>query len=125
MRHNAEGTFLSLRRPLDGLSAGDCRERGSGYRRQRILALTAHAGAAIQPRELSAAPAPAEPIPVHRISKKVRSGIEFMVMGDCKIIKDAAEKAPSLAEILASRPGWADKALRPRPQQAFPVPSLR
>jgi hypothetical protein len=37
--------------------------------------------------------APAEPIPLHRISKKVRSGIEFMVMGDCKIIKDAAEKA--------------------------------
>jgi hypothetical protein len=38
-------------------------------------------------------PAAAEPIPLHRISKKVRAGIEFMVMGDCKIIKDAAEKA--------------------------------
>jgi hypothetical protein len=37
--------------------------------------------------------APAEPIAPHRISTKVRSGIEFMVSGDCKIIKDAAEKA--------------------------------
>jgi hypothetical protein len=38
-------------------------------------------------------PAPTEPIAQRRISKKVRSGIEFMVSGDCKIIKDAAEKA--------------------------------
>jgi hypothetical protein len=42
---------------------------------------------------LDTASAPGEPIAQHRISKKVRSGIEFMVMGDCKIIKDAAEKA--------------------------------
>jgi hypothetical protein len=34
----------------------------------------------------------AEPAPARRISKKVRSGIGFMVSGDCKIIKDAAEK---------------------------------
>jgi hypothetical protein len=34
-----------------------------------------------------------EPAPARRISKKVRTGIEFMVMGDVKIIKDAAEKA--------------------------------
>jgi hypothetical protein len=42
---------------------------------------------------LDTPPAPSEPIAQRRISKKVRSGIEFMVMGDCKIIKDAAEKA--------------------------------
>jgi hypothetical protein len=41
----------------------------------------------------TATPAPAEPIAQRRISKKVRSGIGFMVSGDCKIIKDAAEKA--------------------------------
>lgn len=40
-----------------------------------------------------AQPAPAELVAQRRISKKVRSGIEFMVSGDCKIIKDAAEKA--------------------------------
>jgi hypothetical protein len=34
----------------------------------------------------------AEPIAQRRISKKVRSGIGFMVSGDCKIIRDAAEK---------------------------------
>jgi hypothetical protein len=42
---------------------------------------------------LDTAPAPSEPIAQRRISKKVRSGIEYMVSGDCKIIKDAAEKA--------------------------------
>jgi hypothetical protein len=42
---------------------------------------------------LDTQPAPAEPIAQRRISKKVRSGIEFMVSGDCKTIKDAAEKA--------------------------------
>jgi hypothetical protein len=40
----------------------------------------------------TATSAPAEPIAQRRISKKVRSGIGFMVTGDCKIIKDAAEK---------------------------------
>src|SRR6266851_10467272 len=33
--HSAEGHFLSLRSPLDGLAVGG--RRGSGYRRQRIL----------------------------------------------------------------------------------------
>jgi hypothetical protein len=37
-------------------------------------------------------PAPAEVTAQRRISKKVRSGIGYMVSGDCKIIKDAAEK---------------------------------
>src|SRR5450631_4152528 len=41
----------------------------------------------------TATPAPAEVTAQRRISKKVRSGIEFMVSGDCKIIKHAAEKA--------------------------------
>jgi hypothetical protein len=40
----------------------------------------------------TATPAPAEPIAQRRISKKVRTGIGFMVSGDCKIIKDAVEK---------------------------------
>jgi len=43
--HNAEGHLLSLRSPLDGLPVTDC--RWSGYRRQRILALTAHAGVGV------------------------------------------------------------------------------
>jgi hypothetical protein len=38
-------------------------------------------------------PPPAEALPQRRISKKVRSGIEAMVSGQCKTIKDAAEKA--------------------------------
>jgi hypothetical protein len=40
----------------------------------------------------TATSAPAEPIAQRRISKKVRTGIGFMVSGDCKTIKDAAEK---------------------------------
>jgi hypothetical protein len=41
---------------------------------------------------LDTPPAPAEVTTQRRISKKVRTGIGFMVSGDCKIIKDAAEK---------------------------------
>jgi len=40
---------------------------------------------------LDTPPASSEPIAQRRISKKVRSGIEVMVSGDCKIIKEAAE----------------------------------
>jgi hypothetical protein len=36
--HNAEGHLLSLGSPLDGLPVGGL--RGSGYRRQRILAMS-------------------------------------------------------------------------------------
>jgi len=43
--HSAEGHFLSLRCPLDGLPVTDC--RGSGYRRQRILESPALAGVGV------------------------------------------------------------------------------
>jgi hypothetical protein len=42
---------------------------------------------------LDTPPVPEAAIPAKRISAKVRAGIEYMVSGDCKIIKDAAEKA--------------------------------
>jgi len=42
---------------------------------------------------LNTPPAPAEPIVQRRISKKVRSGIEALVSGQCKTINDAAEKS--------------------------------
>jgi len=40
---------------------------------------------------LDTPPVPSDPTAQRRISKKVRSGIEYMVSGDCKIIKEAAE----------------------------------
>ena len=46
-------------------------------------------------RALAVLDTPAPPTEVtaqRRISKKVRSGIGFLVSGDCKIIKDAAER---------------------------------
>jgi hypothetical protein len=42
---------------------------------------------------LDTPPAPEAAIPARRISAKVRSGIDAMVTGDCKTIKDAAAKA--------------------------------
>jgi hypothetical protein len=42
---------------------------------------------------LDTPPMPEAAIPARRISAKVRSGIDAMVTGDCKTIKDAAEKA--------------------------------
>jgi hypothetical protein len=47
------------------------------------------------------APAPAEPIPALRITKKVRAAIDLMVSGECKQIKDAAEKAGLARESLS------------------------
>jgi hypothetical protein len=46
-------------------------------------------------------PAPAEPIPALRITKKVRAAIELMVSGDCKQIKDAAAKVGLARESLS------------------------
>ncbi len=46
-------------------------------------------------------PAPAEPLPPRRISKKVRAAIDAMVSGDCKKIKDAAEKVGLARESLS------------------------
>jgi hypothetical protein len=46
--HNVEGAFLSLGRSLNGVAVSG--RQGSGYRRQRILALTAHAGVGVAPR---------------------------------------------------------------------------
>jgi hypothetical protein len=42
---------------------------------------------------LNTPPMPEAAIPAKRISAKVRSGIDAMVTGECKTIKDAAEKA--------------------------------
>jgi hypothetical protein len=42
---------------------------------------------------LDTPPAPSEPIAQRRISKKVRSGIDALVSGQCKTIRDASEKA--------------------------------
>jgi hypothetical protein len=42
---------------------------------------------------LDTPPQPDAAIPARRISAKVRAGIDAMVTGDCKTIKDAAEKA--------------------------------
>jgi hypothetical protein len=47
-------------------------------------------------------PPPAEPLPPRRISKKVRAAIDAMVSGDCKLIKDAAEKAGLARESLSA-----------------------
>jgi hypothetical protein len=46
-------------------------------------------------------PAPAEPCPPKRISKKVRAAIDAMVSGDCKQIKEAAEKVGLARESLS------------------------
>jgi transposase-like protein len=46
-------------------------------------------------------PAPAEPLPTRRISKKVRAAIDAMVSGDCKTIKEAAEKVGLARESLS------------------------
>jgi hypothetical protein len=46
-------------------------------------------------------PAPAEPLPAKRISKKVRRAIDAMVTGDCKQIKEAAEKVGLARESLS------------------------
>jgi hypothetical protein len=46
-------------------------------------------------------PAPAEPIAARRISKKVNRAIDLMVSGECKTIKDAAEKAGLARESLS------------------------
>jgi hypothetical protein len=46
-------------------------------------------------------PAPAEPIPALRITKKVRAAIELMVSGDCKQIKDSAAKVGLARESLS------------------------
>jgi hypothetical protein len=42
---------------------------------------------------LDTPPMPEAAIPARRISAKVRSGIDAMITGDCKTIKDAAAKA--------------------------------
>jgi hypothetical protein len=46
-------------------------------------------------------PAPAEPGPPRRISKKVRAAIDAMVSGDCKQIKEAAAKVGLARESLS------------------------
>jgi hypothetical protein len=46
-------------------------------------------------------PAPAEPLPARRISKKVRGAIDLMVSGDCKKICDAAAKVGLARESLS------------------------
>jgi hypothetical protein len=43
-------------------------------------------------RALEAGPAPTAPIAPWRISKKVQTAIGFMANGDCKKIREAAEK---------------------------------
>jgi hypothetical protein len=45
--------------------------------------------------------APATDLPPRRISKKVRTAIGYMVNGECKQIKDAAEKAGLTRETLS------------------------
>jgi hypothetical protein len=47
------------------------------------------------------APAPTEPIPSLRVTKKVRAAIDLMVSGDCKKICDAAEKVGLARETLS------------------------
>jgi hypothetical protein len=46
-------------------------------------------------------PPPAVPLPPKRISKKVRAAIDAMVSGDCKQIKEAAEKVGLARESLS------------------------
>jgi hypothetical protein len=46
-------------------------------------------------------PAPTEPTPPRRISKKVRAAIDLMVRGDCKKICDAAERVGLARESLS------------------------
>ena len=46
-------------------------------------------------------PAPAEPLPQGRISKKLRAAIDAMVNGDCKSIREAAEKVGLVRESLS------------------------
>jgi hypothetical protein len=46
-------------------------------------------------------PAPAEPLPPRRISKKVRAAIDTMVSGECKKICDAAAKVGLARESLS------------------------
>jgi hypothetical protein len=51
--------------------------------------------------DAAAEPAPAVPIAPRRISAKVRTAIGFMVNGDCKKIREAAEKAGLARESLS------------------------
>ena len=46
-------------------------------------------------------PPSAEPVPALRITKKVRAAIDLMVSGECKQIKDAAEKVGLARESLS------------------------
>jgi hypothetical protein len=46
-------------------------------------------------------PAPTEPLPPGRISKKLRAAIDAMVNGDCKSIREAAEKVGLVRESLS------------------------
>jgi predicted nucleic acid-binding protein len=46
-------------------------------------------------------PAPAVPVPAKRISKKVSRSIDLMVTGECKTIKEAAEKVGLARESLS------------------------
>jgi len=46
-------------------------------------------------------PAPAAPLPPRRISKKVRAAIDALVNGDCKSIREAAEKVGFVRESLS------------------------
>ena len=46
-------------------------------------------------------PPPATPLPPKRISKRVRAAIDLMVRGECKQIKDAAEKVGLARESLS------------------------
>jgi hypothetical protein len=46
-------------------------------------------------------PPPTEPVPTLRITKKVRAAIDAMVSGECKQIKDAAEKVGLARESLS------------------------
>jgi hypothetical protein len=46
-------------------------------------------------------PAPTEPLPPRRISKKVRAAIDAMVSGNCKTVAEAAEKGGMARESLS------------------------
>jgi hypothetical protein len=46
-------------------------------------------------------PAPAVPVPARRISKKLSRAIDALVSGECRTVKDAAEKAGLARESLS------------------------
>ena|SRR6476660_9112398 len=46
-------------------------------------------------------PAPTEPLPPRRISKKTRAAIDAMVSGSCKTVAEAAEKGGMARESLS------------------------